>query len=279
MAQTTKDPAAGRAIARTWMALSGSSEVVTSGWRRALYGTLQNTRNLLRSAQMGSAVLSAVSDLATVKATADWNALSATGVLRHYLGQLNPADAAHRDFARRAGLIADATMAAMNSARVVDEDMGRGFTGKLARATFALSGLDAHTTGLRSAFQMEFMATLAEQAGKTLDELDPALQRALQRGGIDARMWDAARTGPMLDHGGVRMLDPLELANDGATREAGLRLHSLILQETDMAVPVPDARMRGMMTLGTTGNTLAGELVRSLGMYRSFPVTVIKISG
>jgi len=273
-------PGSGRMIERTWDAIAGNAEVAT-GWRRYLYAGMQNTRNLLRSAQMGSAILSSVGDLETVRATASWNGLETTGVLRWYTRQLNPASAEDRRFARRAGLIADATSRAMSNSRVVDEDLGKGFTAKLANATFELSGLNAHTNGLRAAFQMEAMATLAENAGKAWDDLPAPLRGMLERGGLDQAMWDAARKAPMLDHAGVKFLDALELAASGdkLTREAGLRLQQAILQETDMAVPVPDARARAWMDFGTKPNTFMREVVRTATMYRSFPVTITLTHG
>lgn len=273
-------PGSGRAIERTWDAITGNSDVAT-GWRRYLYAGMQNTRNLLRSAQMGSAILSSVGDFETVRATASWNGLETTGVLKYYAKNLNPANKADRQFARRAGLVADITSRAMNNSRVVDEDLGKGFTAKLANATFTLSGLNLHTEALRSAFQMEAMATLAEAAAKTWDQLDAPLRDMLQRGGLDQSLWDAVRRAPMLDHAGVKFMDGLEMAASGdkLTREAGLRLSQAILQETDMAVPVPDARARAIMAFGTKGNTFVGEMVRTATMYRSFPVTMTLTHG
>lgn len=271
----------GRAIERTWQAWSATSEVA-HGWRRYLYAGMQGTRNLLRSAQMGSATLSAVSDLATVKATADWNGLSASRVMADYVKYLNPADASHREMARASGLVAEASLAAMRNSRVVDEDLGKGLTGRLANLTFEASGLNAHTRALRSAFGLETQRSLAERAGKKWSELEPAFRGMLERGGMDERLWTVARHRHMA--GGSEdsaFMDTLGLAlsDNKLEREAGLRLHSALLQETDMAVPQPDARVRGMMNLGTKGNTLIGEIVRTVGMYRSYPVTVTLTHG
>lgn len=267
-------------IGDTYRELTGNSDVVTDG-RRLAYAGMQNTRNLLRASQMGSAVLSSVTDLATVQATADWNGLAVTKVVSNYVKLMNPANAEDRALARRMGLVADATLTGMRNSRVVDDDMGKGLTGKLANAVFEAQGLTAHTNNLKAAFGLEFMATLAEHSGRAFDQLDPALRGALERGGIDAAGWDALRRGPRLEHDGVKFMDPIEAAGseDAAVREAGIRLHSLILQETSYAVPEPDARVRSFMNAGTRGNTLAGELVRSIGMYRSFPVTVTLTHG
>lgn len=270
------EPGSRRSIEKTWAALQGSSEVAT-GWRKYLYAGMQSTRNLLRAAQMGSAVIpAAMGDLAQTKMAAAFNGLETTGVLSRYLGQLNPADAGDRAFARRHGLVAEATLKALGNSRVVDDDMAKGFTARLANTTFELSGMNAHTHGLRAAFGMEAMATLAEQSGKRLADLDGPLRAMLERGGITEAKWDVLRKGPMAEYKGSRFMDPLELAASGNRheREAGLDLAALIKQETDYAVPEPDARVRGMASLGTKGNTLAGELWRTVSMYRSFPVTV-----
>ena len=43
----------------------------------------------------------------------------------------------------------------------------------------------------------------------------------------------------------------LTASADRATADAGRRLHELILEETDFAVPEPDARARSLLQLGT----------------------------
>lgn len=269
-------PASDRAITRTWAALAGAQGSVASGWRRYLYSGLQNTRNLLRSAQMGSATLSAVTDLSTIQAAATWSGLDTSRALAFYAKQLNPASAADRQFARRHGLIADMTSRAMNNSRVVDEDMGRGLTARIADTVFSLSGLTQHTNAARTAFQLESMATLADHAGKSWNDLPAPFRSMLERGGMDQPRWDVARNADLLDHGGVKFMDPVDmtLSADKATREAGLRLHQAILQETDYAVPQPDARIRGVMNFGAEPGTLLHELVKTAAMYRSYPVTV-----
>lgn len=274
--QMSRDPSAGGQVEWTWRALRGNSVVVTGPLRRTLYALMQNSRDWLRSAQMGSAVVSAVSDHGTMKATADWNGLSGLDVEMNYLRQLNPADATDRQAARELGLLAELTLSGMNEARVAQNDLGRGFSGKLAQAVFTASGLNAHTHGGQAAFGLSFLKELATQAGQTFDQLEPVLRGSLQRGGLDDRLWNAARSAPTLDVHGVRFLNPLALAGaEGPAREAGLRLHAHILQEIDMAVPMADARVRGLMSMGTQGNTFLGEMVKSGVMYRSFGLSVL----
>ncbi len=130
---------------------------------------------------------------------------------------------------------------------------------------------------MRAAFGLEFMADLARQTGKSLDQLEPRLKNALDRAGIDAKAWEKLRAGAIREHNGSRFLDPLETMRsaDRHTAEAATKLHSLILQEMDMAVPQADAGVRAFMNAGARPNTLIGEIWRSGLMYRSYPVTVL----
>ncbi len=271
---------AGRIIERTYAEIVGNQDIAT-GWRRYVYAALQGTRNLLRSSQMGSALLSAVSDLATVRETSGFNGLSMTNIMENYLKQLNPANPADRQLAKRFGLVTSATLAAMRNSRVVDEDMGRGFTGRLATTVFDVSGLTAHTDGLRKAFGLEFISNLGELSGRFWTELDDPTRAALERAGLDTHQWNRLRSYAVTTEGGVKFLDPMAaMAHpDALTQEAGVKLQALILQETDYAVPQPDARVRATMNFGTKGNTLIGEIWRTVAMYRSYPVTVMLTHG
>lgn len=236
------------------------------------------TRNLLSMAQLGSAPLSAVTDLSFLTSAAHWNGLDATRVLKRHLSLLNPANAADRAFAARSGLVAQSwTSHGLAAKRFQDEIVGAGWTGRLADGFHRVTGLTPWTQAGRHAFGLEYMATVVEQSGKTFDQLDPAFRRGLEVYGVTAEMWQAVRRSTPQDFKGARFLDPVDLvrSDDPLTREAGQRIHELILEQTDFAVPEPDARARAFTTQGTRRGTVVGEFWRSTMMYKTFPVTVL----
>ncbi|MBR9970806.1 hypothetical protein [Magnetospirillum sulfuroxidans] len=282
MSDTAKKdaPGSGWLIQRTWDELAGNSEVAY-GWRRYLYKTMQGGRNLLRSAQMGSAVLDGLQDMALVRTAAAHNGIDSANVLGRYLKLMNPLDATDREIARHTVLISDIVMRNMSANRFTEEELGRGITGKLANLTFTASGLNRHTDMLSAAFEMETLAQLSRDAGKSLAELDPPFRDFLERAGLNDRLWDMARKSEKVGPGGAKILDPLEMirSGDGALREAGMSLQVAILRERGAALTQPDATTRAVLNLGTKSNTLAGELLRSVTMYKSFPVTLMLTHG
>ncbi len=262
----------------TWNAVSGKAGAI-EGWE-GLAKAAGGVRNLITAARLGSAMLSAPTDVQFVRQTAAWNGLSATKVIAKATKLMAPGSAADRKIAVRLGLIADAwTSRGSASKRFQDELFGQGWSARLADSVLRASGLSHWTQSMRWAFGMEFLGALADARHlsfrELLDEPERAtLARAMQRYGIDDAAWDAARQHGLLDLDGAEFLAPERLAEAGH-RDAGERLAEMVLTETDFAVPMPDARVRGMLTGGGGRGTLAGELGRSTVMYKSFSVTVL----
>lgn len=238
-------------------------------------------RGVMGMAQLGSAPISSVTDLKTFQTTAAWNGLDATRALKHQLTLLNPRNEADRAFARRAGLIAEEVAHMASSARRFADDVGDGLIARASNAFHRITGLTPWTRATRGAFGLEFMATLADNAGKELKDLDEPLRRALQSREITPAMWDAVRKAGLTDFHGSKFMVPTDLARSDKriVADTAQRLHEIILQETDYAIPEPDAMARTMLTLGTKNGTGAGELLRTLTMYKSFTVSLMMTHG
>ena len=240
--------------------------------------TFGGTRNLLSVAQLRRAALSAVTDMKFMQQTAAWNGMDATKVLRRYFSLLNPAHSADRAFAVRSGLIAESWVSkGLAAKRFQDDIVGDGWTANLANTFHRLTGLTPMTQAGRHAFGLEFLGFLADHAGKGFDELPKELRNGFQRYGINAGLWDVARKADLADLKGAKFMQPesIAAANDPLAKEASQRLHEMILEETDFAVPTPDARTRTMATGNTQRGTFWGEFVRSTMMYKSFPLTIM----
>lgn len=238
-------------------------------------------RGVMGMAQLGSAPISSVTDLKTFQATAAWNGLDATRAMKHQLSLLNPMNEADKAFARRAGLIAEEVAHMASSARRFADDVGEGLIARASNAFHRITGLTPWSRATRGAFGLEFMATLADNAGRELKDLDEPLRRALENRSITPAMWDAVRKAGLTDYGGSKFMVPTDLAksDNRVVADTAQRLHELILQETDYAIPEPDAMARTMLTLGTKSGTGAGELLRTLTMYKSFTVSLMMTHG
>jgi hypothetical protein len=168
-----------------------------------------NARAWLSSAQLGSAVYSSVTDFSTLRATAAWNGIGANGVMGEYLRLLNPANDADRKLAVRAGLIADGwAQRARAAQRTTMEEIGQTLPNRLAGFVMRASGMEAHTQAAKWAFGMEFLGHLADQSGKSLDQLDAPLRRTMTRYGISPGDWDLIRTRGLLDAEGTSIIFP-----------------------------------------------------------------------
>jgi hypothetical protein len=271
-----------RAIQRTWDYYSDRLNVADSELMAGLGGTV---RNMLVSAQMGSAIMSSIGDLATIQATAAWNGLPAARVIARMVKTLNPANEADRLFAVRNAIVAESwTARALGASRYQDEIVGRGLPSRLASFVVRAQGLAAWTQAGRNAFALEFMAFLAEQSGRARQDLSRPLRRAFDRYGITAADWDIIRRAPTMDKDGVRFVsvanvDQADLDSPAragtANRAAANRLGEMIRSEINFAVPEPDARVRGLLSGGTQRGTFWGEVARSSAMYKSFSVTMM----
>lgn len=275
---------------RLWVAdsmlsiIDGSaSSPVNSTWASNMAGL----RNVLVSAQLGSAAISAITDVHFQRMAANMVGLEPMKVTKRLGKLLNPANAEDRAFAVRMGLIAEtASTLAAAQARYVGEVSGPEITRRLADGVLRASGLSALTQSGKHAFGLEFMGLLSDKAVKSLDDLaagdkmEKAFARSLQRYGIGRDKWDIVRKTTPIDEGGAKFLRPEDIAartdlNPAAARDLANQVMEMIFTETEYAVPTASIRGRAIMGGGLRPGTLAGEIMRSTLMYKSFPVTLV----
>lgn len=256
-----------------YASVSGKLSTPVNG---AVARTFGGVRSFLTSALLGSASLSAITDVAFQAVTRGFVGLPVTGALTGYLRLLNPLNAGDRKVAVRLGLIAEeASRIAASLNRYVDDVHGPEITMRMADAVLRVSGLSAWTQAGRWAFGMEFLGHLADNRGKPLNALDPSLQRVLQTYGIGADSWDRIRASTPLVHKGAEFLRPEDIG-DPALADAVLRM---VLTETDYAVPTATARARATLSFGQRPGSLGGEIIRNAAMFKSFGVSMLLTHG
>ncbi|HEY0832851.1 MAG TPA: hypothetical protein VGE72_02980 [Azospirillum sp.] len=258
------------AIARTYDVVSGRLGTVQNEFVGALFGGL---RNWMTATKLGGALISAVpSDTVMATWAAKANGIPAVKLLGQVVKQLNPASDADRAFALRLGIVSSAVQdAALGSKRFADEIVGEGITARLASFIVRAQGLSAWTNGMKNAFMLEFMGYIADNTGRSMDEVSKPLRRMLKRYGFSAADWDAIRAAPMIEHEGARFFDPGAVAD----RRLGERLMEAIIEERAFAVLEPDARVRQITTAGLQRGTVMGEVARSAMLFKSFAFTMI----
>lgn len=246
---------------------------VNETWARRMGGV----RSFLTSSLLGSASLSALSDVGFQAVTRAYNGLPITGAMTGYLKLFRTLGGAERQrLAVRLGLIAEeASHRAASLNRYVDGTRGPEVMMRMSDAVLRLSGLSPWTQVGRWAFGMETLGHLADVAGKDWKALDPAFRDMLERYGIDGGGWEKIRATDTYKYKGAEFLRPDDVA-DEALGDALLRM---VLTETDYAVPTVTARAKAALSFGQRPGTLGGEVLRNTALFKSFGVSMLLTHG
>lgn len=239
---------------------------INGGQMVTLADGMQFVRNLQVASKLGGATLSSFTDIATTTLTAHYNNIPMTKVFKRHMAMLTSSEE-DKILLARMGLALDSWYGRAHSANRFSDTYGTGASAKTAEAVLRLSGLEAWTEAGRKAFGIEFAGMLADNFGKTVDELHPSVQRAFKTYGITKEDWDAFRATSPLEMKGTRVAD--------LTADKSMKFHAMILQETDYAVPTPGARERAIATGGLERGSVWGQISRSAMMIKSFPITMI----
>lgn len=260
-------------------------------------------RNWLTASRLGGAVISSLSDEATLHLTARLNNLPQMRLLANQLSTLNPANKMEERMAMRAGLALNTFISSLN--RFGQDNLASSFSKRLAGTVLRASGLNAITEARRRAFGVTMMGSLGGVAKDhaSLGKIDPKDAALLKRKGVtddDFKLWKASKledwgggNDTMLTPDSIYRLTDAEIdaaiprignlkteaakaRNRTAAREqAATRLLSMVLEETDMAVIEPGAKERAFMGAGIQRGTWKGELMRSFFLFKSFPLAMI----
>ncbi|HCY61542.1 MAG TPA: hypothetical protein DHV59_01600 [Oxalobacteraceae bacterium] len=269
--------------------VSGKTMPVASEW---LANTFDTLRSWLVASRLGSAVISSLSDEATLQLTARINNLPQMRILANELAALNPANQVEKRMALRAGLAMNTFISSLN--RFGQDGLGASFSSKLASSVMRASGLNALTEARKRAFGVTMMSSLGQLTKDfdSLGKLDTHDHRILLSKGITETDFAVWRKAALEDWGNgndtmltleaiyripdevLAKIDPN--ATPQALREkAATRLLGTVLEETDMAVIEPGLKERAMMMSNLQRGTWKGELTRSFFLFKSFPISMI----
>jgi hypothetical protein len=230
-----------------------------------VFGTLRNVQTF---SKLGSAWISSWTDTMLLGMTANYNGF---GGLKTISRMKDFADPEVRKAATRMGIIADyAVDRAMQSHRF-GEVAGTGLTKRLSDQTLKLSFLTPWTNAAKQAFHMEFLANLADVAGKSLDELPDNMQRGFKTYGITAEDWNVIRRAPKHSIKGENFVNPMALDD----MDLVTKLNGMIYAERTLAVPEGDARVRALLNQGLSPGTLGREMLQTFTQFKTFPVSLM----
>lgn len=244
-------------------------------------GALSGLRHFLVASQLGGAMLSAVSDVGFQAMAARHVGLDWNRVVGRQLKAI--ASSGDRALMRRMGIIADsAANTGVAQARLMGDDNVGPMMERLSEFTMRASGLTAWTDIGRGAFRLEFYGFLADNAGRAFDDLDAPLRKLLDERGFSADDWDVIRKTDLArdqSEPDAAFLVPGDLryrTDIDADRalDLSLRLEAMVREQMEFAVPSASLRGRAAFDFGAPG-TLAGELLKSGLMYKSFAMSMV----
>ncbi|WP_010141152.1 hypothetical protein [Oceanicola sp. S124] len=241
-----------------------------------------NTRKLLTSIQLGSAPLSAVTDIVTIRMGARASGLNPNNVMARSVKLL--ASSGERDLAARLGYVADTLAeAGSTAARFTGDVIGGEFAERVSGFTMRASGLAFWTDMNRNAFRMEFSAYLAQNADQSFDQIDEPLRDLFKARGITRSDWELLRApdGLFTAGNGATFLSPQhwrysQKSLPPAEAEGlSLRLNMLIEEQMEVAIPSANLEARAFVLGSTSPGTPSGEFMRSTLMYKSFALSLM----
>lgn len=246
-------------------------------------------RSSLVANRLGSAVITSITDEGTMMRIAAVNNLPQVRLWSNQLAAMNPGNLQEKRLAQRAGLALNTLVASLN--RFGNEGLTSAWSSKLATGTLRASGLNAMTDARRRAFGVTYMSAVGQitRDHGALAELDPLDHRVLLSKGItetDFAVWKLAEledwgggNNTMLTPDAVYQIPDEALATLGdptaLREEAATKLLASTLEETDMAVIEPGVRERALMRANVQRGTWGGELIRSVLLFKSFPIAMI----
>lgn len=261
-----------------WANLTGTANVVESGFIASIG---QGARNLQVAGKLGSAFISSFTDVATYFHTARVNRMPFARSAMLLVKSLNPADKSDKRFAARAGIIGDELNSA--ASRFVEGNIGNGITGKLADLTMRLSLLSQWTDAVRRAQSLNTMATFAEATKHNWADIDGWLRYRLEEFGVSEDVWKALQKCKPEELNGSHFLTINSIKNAASKNGDidGFRMDKLVstylsfvMDDSYMASLQPDLMTRSITNWGKSRGTVAGEFIRSIFLFKSFPIAM-----
>lgn len=258
--------------------ISGAANVPADGMAAGFFA---GTRNLLTAAQLGSAPLVQVSDMATTRLAAKAAGLNPTAPWQSAMALMT--SRVTQQEARDMGFIFDTwANAGSAQARFTRDLWSPEWTSRVTNFVLRSNGLAYLTDRSRTAMRYTFATELGGMAGRGFDELDARLQTFLQNRGIGAADWDHLRApGAMyrLPTGG-QAISPRWFAEHTdlprpQAEDLARRLGAVIEEFTELGVPTNSLRGRATILGDTRPGSVPGEVMRSFGMYKSFSLSLM----
>lgn len=238
-----------------------------------------NIRHVLGASQLGTSIISAISDGGLVAGTTKMNGLPITDVMARITKMF--AEGGAEINAAQHGLLLD-TLA--HGAREADVFMGQTIktnaAAKMSTAVIRSIGHRVWTGKIRDGFALEYMAKMAAAIERKTPYEELSFGHKLASYGVTKEDWARVAKEVELNEPrpGAALLRPMDVRATPGLEPVGERLGRLIQQEMDHTAIEGNPMTRRIAIGSTRPGTVAGEVMRSLALYRSWPVTVFNMN-
>lgn len=255
------------------LVLNGDENVMAQG--------MATVRTTVLSSVLSGAYIANLPDLVFMKHNALMHKMPLMGHTRAYLKHFIP-NKANRELAIRSGLIAEsATSMAMGYQRYFGLMDGSAWARRYADIINRLQLLTPHIQATKWAHGMELMGVFYDHRGKAFSDL-PFVNR-MRELGLTEKDWELFRHTTPYMQDGARLLRPVDLANAGGNSVQNQIVANKIMDFIQLdglsAVPTPTNRVRASMGQHIPANTVIGQMARTIGALKSFPVTIMMVQG
>lgn len=272
--------------------------------RIPINGTLarigSGTRVIESMSKLGGSLLSSITDLGTIMSEMRYQGHDMFGAIKESIINLTTGmnKTEMREIDAGLGVIADSMRGELMGARSFAEDNLPGALAKAQMAFFKLNGLTWWTDSLRTTAIRLMSHLSALKRDLPFDKIGEDLQRVFFLYGIDAGKWDIIRQAHAIGADKRSYLLPslIQNMNDdvfanyltsvgkNATpfaiknirTEIETQFSAYFHDRADFAVLQPDAQTRAILNQGIKPGTPAGELLRFVTQFKSFPVAYVQ---
>lgn len=268
-----------------WKTISGHTNQIYNGGQpsyQRFAAIAQGVRNVETFGKLQGALLSSVTDIPTFFLTTHFNRLplltATKNLVRSFGGELT-------EYADRAGLVSESVISDMN--RWGENNLGHGWTSRLANATLKASLLTAWTDAIKRAYSVTMMGGLGKLSRTDWAALPKTDREHLTTKGVTETDWKIYRLAQPESWKGQAMLTPeairavpgehlATLGDPEQLKNAAIsRLLGAIVDESEYAAVSPDLYTRASLQRGTQRGSAEGELLRSIALFKSFPFAMI----
>jgi len=258
----------------TWNVVTGKTSTIAKGKYTANIAAMaQGVRNMLGIALLPRAFLTSFSDLWSIQMTRGFDGTQGSVMIKEIVADMLGQRETAKKFSLKNGISALGALERSHGAMRFQDAMGFGWTSKMSDAFHRLTLLSPWTEAGQEAFGREMSFSIGELTRKGWNQIDGGLKDAMKRYGINEADWVKARSAFDVIPGAeeLRFFNPLGIDDINIAT----KFQEMILTEMDIAVPMPDARVRAIITGGRQRGTVTGELIRSVGLFKSFPITLM----